>query len=99
MYLDNVDVSKFMKLEQKDFDDHKSTGEKYMECPFDSFAMYLDPNVLNIFKCRKCDRNYCTSCSLEHNPEVLTCEEYKNTLQEQDELDMLNEGHIKEKKY
>ena len=42
--------------------------------------MFIDLDAIPVFTCRKCNKNYCTSCMKEHDPEIYTCEEYVNVL-------------------
>ena len=96
MLLDSDLVIKFMRLEEINFSDLCDPNEIYIYCPDDKFGAFVKPNEIKQFQCCICDANYCTKCMKKHDINVISCEDFQNSLATEKEMDQLFLQHSKD---
>ena len=84
-----------MKLETVHFSDLSNPNEVYISCPDDNFGVFLNPNEIKQFLCKICNAKYCTKCMKKHDIDLISCEDFQNSLGSEKDMDRLFLQHSK----
>ena len=94
----NGHKDKYMNYEKQmiDVSLKPESGMKLVQCADDFYCEILNPQRVKSLECKICSRHICSQCLGFHNPTVMDCEQYKNTLQSTTAQRLMNQKYLKD---